>query len=235
MSSLNNIDIDSFIPNFQESFKRPGYTVPHYDYRPERVHVGVKVETLLDWRSLERRYAAAHNRWQVNCSRYFDTLKNVSKAMVDKGRPGVLWICDTSSRDFGSGTHRYLVYDHRTMSTHFDDHAVMVERGRKNPDYRGSIIIGDDARVIMHMRYIDNRSVRVAAVFRETLFTAIKARLQVYVDSLMSKKGPGGSYHGIDEMIVIIKNDDRYYIVEVDRYGVMKMKYHNVVTTFEAA
>lgn len=227
------VDIDSLTPTFHESHWRPGYVISHYDYRPEAQHIGIKTSTLIDWRGLERRYAVTRDKWEFLCSRYFNTLKNISDAMIAKGHPGDLWIRDKSPNAKDDDNTRYMVYDHAAKSTHWDDHKTIVERGLRDPKYRASIVTGSDAQALLHMRSLEYRAVRVQAHFREALFVALMARLRVYVDSLMHKKSSAGIYCGIEEMIVIVKNDDRQYIIEVDQYGVMKMKNKKVVTTFE--
>ena len=233
MSSLTTINIDLLEPKFEQMPSRPGYTYSNeYAYASSEAHnqLGVKVATMTDWRGLEEKYFERFQHWNSRFEMYHGTLENISSAMRAKGHSENLWISD-NSEDEGD-RKQFLVYTRASKSTHWDYVDVMLQRGTCEPDYRGSLIVGDDARRILHLRSMENKSLNVMRRYMSALSIAIKVRLRQFIETIESRRTASGTWMGIDETIIIVKNKDRIYPIAVDRYGVMNLSFQNIVLTY---
>jgi hypothetical protein len=224
---MKPFNIDDFTPDYRPAFVLPKratkaqklmaersrriYTAHPYN-RPASSCPGVKPETLLNWRAIERRMAEINEMWKIANGVLWNALK-IAHAARGLGANDPLYVF--TDPDW------ILRYEARGISHEnpvrlADD---LIE-GKRKPEAMVVIKYEEGGREIGRMEHRANRLHRMYGVYERILYRAIQDRLQVQLDRIRDVVGESSTHpYYYPPTVYIIENEGRMMIAQSDSMG----------------
>lgn len=224
---MQYFNIDELVPDYSPRFATPKrrltardkqmiersrriFTAHPYN-RPADSYPGVKPETLLDWRGIERRKSEIWQMWQIANGTLWDALKRLHK-----------------SRKLAKGDSLYvftdpewvLEYTERGISHH--DPASLAKdwvEGTYNKKKMSVIKYEEGGSEIGRMEHKANRLLRMHGVYERILSRAISDRLQIHLDRIRDEYATKYETHYYPSTVYLIENGGRVMVARSDSMG----------------
>lgn len=170
---------------------------------------GIDCNKLLDWRSLERRYACVKERGESIRKTFFDTCKKLSQNHIYD-----VWLL----QDDGERAHVY-----REGYLGSEPVQELINRSTNDPDKKACVPTGEERSSLLRLLERDRTYSRRAGLWRFAFEQSVTARLVPFLKrELLYKES---RWHFYKDAIFLIRNDDRQYVVASNDRGMISFNY----------
>lgn len=197
-------------------------------YHKRDLGLGIDPRKIRDWRKLEARFAQLEAQMRESNSELWRYFKDVSDRLVPtsrKERREGGW--DHYDIWFSIGDDTLLMYSSESSGYTMSRASTEAQDRISNPSkYKKAVFVSEEegGREVRRMHMRSNRLIRAAALYREAFEKAVTLRLRAFVDKqTRSSDGPDIPYN------IILTNESRYYLAQVDYNGAVKVNSQSVV------
>lgn len=208
-----NINIDELsctrfercISNNKEYRALNGHLSRHLFKHPGYRSCGFRPENLFDWRAIEsRRHQLAIVR-DAFSTKYWNTLKSLSKKGKEAGGDGTVWVPDLN--------HEHIdVFDGRWLrSAAFNelfDHAI------PRPGFRPVVMAGDDLLKMKRLKERRHTWTRRCGSYGLAFKMSIEERLESFIEANLREECNG--YNRFTPCTFTFENEGRSYLITTD-------------------
>lgn len=213
---MNTFDIDKYTPEYEVGIVLPKKMTKQYKLIAERTRriflgngyhkIGVKPESILDWRALEKRRTELYDLWSVANHKLFDELKKAHK-LAGLGKHDELHVY--VERDW------ILTYTGKGICSTDPERLIKDKMTSESKDRYGVLEYENGGAEIGRLERRANRLLRSAGFYQMALERALRDRLNLYMSDLREKN----EYVYYRENVFVIQNEGRVILMKSDHSG----------------